>query len=120
MWRLPFLLLLVLFAGCNHTPHRYDRGSLSETAKRLEAASLKERSDQVGSTINIVSEVILVPIGLENLGITLYETNRFIRREIAEPIDRARRFQIFSWKGAVEFDFDERLRWASFGVVLRF
>lgn len=113
------LALLFLGSGCAETPRRVALETL-----RLHTPSspseIAEKAHRAEATTTLVTEVLLRPIGLEKAGEGLLETQRFLRREVVEPLDRLRRFKIGGFRGAIEVDVDEDLAHVSVGISLRF
>lgn len=129
--RLLSIILLLVCSACtsvqNRSPNPYTISKpLTPSVRRENPAhttDLKDRLDGVSTTIAIINELFLRPIGLGSAGEIAYETSRFFKREIGDPLDEARRFQIRGFQGSIEINIQERLGKLDSGgltVVLRF
>lgn len=82
--------------------------------------TITENSTKVDLTIDLLNELFLAPIGLRNVGSICKDTNKAIRKEIIEPVDNLRRFEIGNYKFTLEADINENLDTFYFQLTIRF
>ena len=103
-------MTLALFcSACSQIPRHEDTHS-----------HLIERANKTETSIAIVTESVLRPLGLAVVGSVAIELAGLLRREALEPMDRMRRFKVGRMNAAIELDVDESLKEFTGGLVLRF
>lgn len=85
---------------------------IEDTATKLiksqPPSDITERSIKTDSTIELLNELFLAPIGLREFGDICKDANKALRREILEPLDKMRRFEIGNYKCSIELDVNDK------------
>lgn len=99
-----------------------EQTSLTEKSIKIKTngSTIVENSAKADSTIELLSELFLAPIGLRSIGTACKDTSKAVRKEIIEPIDNLRRFEIGDYKFTLEADINEKLDTFYFQLTIRF
>lgn len=122
------LALLVATMGCTQVPQRYGPDLKNYRLPNQPSPTIQFGTQdipaKVGSasaTINIVSEHVLRPVGMEKIGIFLFDFSGAVGNGIILPADKLRRFELGkAYHGSVELDVGKNLDEVSVGISIRF